>query len=65
MRHFLHLGSSRSLPKHGLLHLMVSQKPHISGSGFAGVHKKDIGSMKSISGAGVKGRKVIPLRFKL
>jgi hypothetical protein len=44
---------------------MHSQVPHLIGKGFAGVHKKDIGSMKSISGAGVKGRKLVPLRFKL
>jgi hypothetical protein len=35
------------------------------GHGFAGVHKKDVGSMKSISGAGAKSKKVVPLRFKL
>ena len=66
MRHFLHLGHSKHLPKHGLLQVMVAQKPHhMMGSGYAGVHKKDVGSMKSISGAGSKGRKVVPLRFKL
>ena len=72
MRHFLHLGSSKSLPKHGLLQVMVSQKPHhmmsgkglMSGFGFAGVHKKDIGSMKSISGAGMR-KQIAPLRFKM
>jgi hypothetical protein len=66
MRHFIHLGSSKSVPIHSILQMMHSQKPHqMIGQGFAGVHKKDVGSMKSISGSGVKSRKLVPLRFKL
>jgi hypothetical protein len=69
MRHFLHLGQSKSLPKHGLLQVMIAQKPHhmmrgqglMSGFGFAGVHKKDIGSFR---GAGAK-KTIAPLRFKM
>jgi len=79
MRH-VHLGSghTRYVPKH-LLHIVAHhQRPHhllhggakvhhiAQGEGYAGPHKRDIGSMKSVSGAGVKHhKKVVPLRFKL
>lgn len=68
MRHFLHLGTSKSLPKHGLLHIMHAQIPHhmmmAKGYGMPAVHKKDVGSMKPLSGAGVK-KHIAPLRFKM
>jgi hypothetical protein len=46
--------------------MVLQGQPVISGSGYAGAKKKDVGSMKSISGAGVhKGKKFAPLRFKM
>jgi hypothetical protein len=61
MPFFIHLGHSRSSPK-----MLLQGQPAMSGSGFAGAKKKDVGSMKSISGAGVhKGKKFAPLRFKM
>jgi len=40
--------------------------PHTLGRGFAGVQKKDVGSMKPISGEGHRHhKKLVPLRFKL
>lgn len=61
------LGRGRSLPLHTLHKLHQAQTPfsHISGMGYAGVHKKDIGAMKSLSGQGVMRKKIAPLRFKI
>jgi len=51
------MGRGRSMPLHMLKR----------GMGYAGVQKKDIGSMKSISGQGFGGakKKISPLRFKI
>jgi hypothetical protein len=82
MKH-IHLGHSRSAPKHLLIHLAHAQKPFhllhhggamyssrtlMSGKGYAGQHKKDVGSMSPISlGQGVHKhhKKLMPLKFKM
>lgn len=63
MRHSVHLGYGKHVPKHGLMHVMLSGKPFLHGQGYAGAHKKDVGSMKTISGTGTK--RIAPLRFKM
>ena len=84
MKH-IHLGHSKSVPKHLVHHLQhygvpVHMLRHGGAMGFVGMPtramytghgigspmKKDVGSMKSINGAGHKHhKKLTPLRFKL
>jgi len=61
------MGRGRSMPLHMLKTMHHTPFSHISGMGYAGAHKKDIGSMKSISGMGFAGakKKISPLRFKI
>ena len=68
VRHY-QVGCGKHLPLQHLYNLHRIQTPtsHLSGMGYAGVHKKDIGSMKSLSGQGFAGakKKISPLRFKI
>ena len=64
MQKHLPLSFSKSVPLSHLYHLQHIQTPFShtkTGLGYAGVHKKDIGSM----GGAMGKKKIAPLRFRL
>jgi hypothetical protein len=65
VRHY-QVGCGKHLPLQHLYNLHRVQTPtsHLSGMGYAGVHKKDVGSMRSV-GQGLMKKKIAPLRFKI
>ena len=62
------MGCGKHLPLQHLynLHRIHTPFSHLSGQGYAGAHKKDVGSMISV-GQGFAGakKKISPLRFKI
>ena len=67
MKHYP-IGVHKYIPKQFLLDVAIAKKPyHMIGSGTI-ANKKDVGSMKSISGEGMQevvkhSRTIAPLRF--